>query len=279
MSLKNDFTCDTEFVKLLTRRNDVDLTIAALELARDAYPDLDFQETVSWIEEKSREFSGRITRQKNELGMLQELGRFLAEEQGIYGDHNCYQRAECSFLNRVIETGRGIPISLSVLYMAVGERLGIVLRGISAPAHFLVRYESIEGPLFVDPFSRGRILTPRQCKNWLRTLTGLSDQSIKSALKPVEPRAVIIRMLNNLKKLYCVQENWSAAWVIQHRLTLLQPASFLQRKDLAYISLRANRPGQAIDMLHSCLQSCPNEDREHLEVLLNRAREQLTLWN
>ena len=263
----------------MTHRTDVDLTTAALELSRDVSPDLDFRETFSWIDDRANELSGDVACSKSERDALQELGRCIALEQGIYGDHDCYRLPQSSYLNRVIETKRGIPIALSLLYMAVGKRVGIELKGVAAPAHFLVRYESVEGPLFLDPFFRGRIFTFSECRQWLENFTGLPPQAIESALQPVGPRKIILRMLNNLKTLYGKQKNWSAAWIVQHRLTALEPSSYRQRKDLAVVSLRVNRPGEAIDLLQSCLRSCSNDEQKELESLLDQAHNQIVRWN
>ena len=88
MSLDNEYHCDTEFVKLMTRRNDVDLTTAALELSRDVSPDLDFRETFSWIDDRANELSGCVACSKTERDALQELGRCIAGERGIYGEND-----------------------------------------------------------------------------------------------------------------------------------------------------------------------------------------------
>jgi len=67
------YECDNEFLKLLTRRNDVDLTIVALELARDVYPDLDFHTTLDWIDARAEELSGVVARAKADVDALREL--------------------------------------------------------------------------------------------------------------------------------------------------------------------------------------------------------------
>ena len=195
------------------------------------------------------------------------------------GDAGCYEKAESSFLNRVIETGRGLPITLSILYMAVAERVGIELRGVSAPKHFLTRYESVEGTLFIDPFASGRIVSHRECMRWLCEISGLRKSDVRASLKPAGPRSIVLRMLNNLKCLYVRQENWTAAWVVQHRLAALVPCSYQERRDLALISIRANRPGHAIDLLRSCLRTCPNQEKPALELHLQEANSQLCRWN
>jgi regulator of sirC expression with transglutaminase-like and TPR domain len=279
MSVPKQYECDFEFLKLLTRRRDVDLMTVALELARDAYADLDFRETFDWFETRAEELRGAIARAKSERDGLAELCRFISEDKGIFGDEESYDRPDGSYLHRVIETKRGIPLSLSLVYMGIGDRLGIDLRGVSAPMHFLTRYESVDGPLFIDAFSRGRILTYRQCRNWLTDLTRLPRGHIRSALKPVNARTIVIRMLNNLKAIYARQENWPASWKVQHRLTALQPASYQERRDLALISLHANRPGDALDLLESCLRVCPPEERDGLSRQLRQARSDIARWN
>jgi regulator of sirC expression with transglutaminase-like and TPR domain len=203
----------------------------------------------------------------------------LAERHRIHGDEACYEQAESSFLNRVIETGRGLPITLSILYMAVAERVGIDLRGVSAPRHFLTRYESVDGTVFIDPFARGRILSQRACVKWLAEISGLAKADVRSSLKPAASRTIVMRMLNNLKALYVKQEKWTPAWMVQHRLTALAPSSYQERRDLALISIRANRPGHAIDLLRSCLRSCPNKEKPALEHHLQEANAQLCRWN
>ncbi|HEV8069296.1 MAG TPA: transglutaminase-like domain-containing protein [Planctomycetaceae bacterium] len=279
MTAEPAYACDSEFLKLLTRRRDVDLTVLALELARDAYPGLEFRPVLEWLDCCAGQISGAIVKARGESESLQLLAECLAERHGIYGNDECYERADSSYLHRVIETGRGLPITLSVLYMAVAERVGIDLRGVSAPKHFLTRCESVAGTLFVDAYSRGRVLSRNECSRWLSQSIGLKRSDLRVALKPVGPRAIVIRMLNNLKVLYARQSNWTAAWMVQHRLTALQPASYQERRDLALISLHANRPGHALDLLRSCLRNCPDDEKATLEHHLQEASSQICRWN
>jgi regulator of sirC expression with transglutaminase-like and TPR domain len=152
MMIEADFSQDPEFSKLLSRRQDVDLTRAALELARDAQPKLDFEHTISWIGKRAEELHTHIIRVRSDREILRELVRCLAGTHGLHGDKQAFQRAECSYINRVIETGVGIPISLSVVYVAVAQAAGLELTGVAAPMHFLTRFDTVQGPLFVDAF-------------------------------------------------------------------------------------------------------------------------------
>ena len=146
-----------------------------------------------------------------------------------------YEQADSSFLNRVIETRRGIPISPSLLYVAVGQKLGLQVYGVAAPSHFLVACETGSERVFVDPFSQGRILEEPQAVEWLAELTGLAPSRIQTTFRPAGPREIIVRMLNNLKRLSVEQENWAALLPVQRRIVALSPGSYDNRRDLAVI--------------------------------------------
>lgn len=279
MDIDTDFSGDPEFCKLLARREDVDLIGAALELARDAQPKLDFEHTLGWIAKRSVEVRNHIHRMRGDREMLKELVRCLAGTHGLHGDKYAFQRAECSYINRVVETGVGIPISLSAVYVAVAQGAGLDLVGVAAPMHFLTRFDTIEGPLFVDGFHAGQILTYDECVDWLEALSGLSGEEIDQALEPATPREIIIRMLNNLKALHVTQESWEQAWLVQRRLLALHSMAFDHRRDLALIAIKSNRPGVAIDLLETCLKDCSPKDRPMIENHLQIAEHQLSKWN
>jgi regulator of sirC expression with transglutaminase-like and TPR domain len=110
------------------------------------------------------------------MAVLQAISDCLGGKHGLRGNEQAYERPDSSYLNRIIETSSGLPIALSILYMAVAERVRVDLHGVSAPRHFLLRYESAEGPLFIDPFSGGRVLDEQECTGWISELSGLSGR-------------------------------------------------------------------------------------------------------
>ncbi len=274
-----DFARDAEFTKLMARRNDVELTDAALELARDAYPQLDFAVAHEWIANRADEISSRILKVPTEEASLDLLAECLAVKHGLLGSREAYFQADSSYLNRVIETGHGIPISLSILYMAVANQAGLALQGVAAPGHFMTRYEAVDGPLFIDAFAAGEVLSLDQMLLRVTLSTGFSEDRALCVLEPASPRTIIIRMLNNLKSLYFEQEKWDAAWKVQHRLAALQPSSYEERRDLGLLSVKANRPGPAVDLLETCLKSATESEAPALESHLAEARRQLSQWN
>lgn len=278
-SYSTDFAGDSEFLKLLDRRFDVDLTVLALEVARDAYPKLNFAHTLEWIAQRGRELAAPLAGASGDRDALKILARSLSGTHGLHGSKDAYGSAESSYLHRVIETGVGIPISLSMVYMSVAQACGLDLAGVAAPMHFLTRYDAPEGPLFVDAFYNGRILSYADAIRWLHTISDCDHDEIEASLEPASPRDVAARMLNNLKALHIRNEHWDAAWRVQRRLTALEPAAFDTQRDLGLVALKANRPGEAIDLFEACLPRCPGDERTLVERHLNAARKLLATLN
>jgi regulator of sirC expression with transglutaminase-like and TPR domain len=279
MKSQEEFPTDVEFRKLRARRADIDLTVAALEIARDANPRLDFDHTLQCINKRSREFSGPMARAGSDRMVLKELSRCLSGQHGLHGDRGAFDRAESSYVNRVIETGLGIPISLSLVYVAVAQATGLDLVGVATPMHFLTRYDSMEGPLFLDAFHQGQVIEYDDCLSWCQSVTGMDLEQVEPLLEPASPREVIIRMLNNLKAVHVRSEDWSSAWKTQRRLAALHPGAYDHQRDLAYLAMKSNHPGQAIDVIEGCLKDCPDQDRPMLITQLRTAEHQVAELN
>lgn len=279
MSFLPSLEHDVQFMRLVRRETDVDLVTAALEIARDAQSDLDFEPSLMRLKKSVASLTHPVTQAGSDLEELKLLIRYMTEELNLHGDEDCFDAPESSYLNRVLESGRGIPISLSLIYLSVANDLGIPLEPIAAPAHFLTRLPTDHGNLYVDAFDDGRIMDEEECIAWLHDLTELPIPEIRRTLKPVDERSIMVRMLNNLKSVFGNQENWCPAWRVQQRLALLVPGSYRERRDLAILSLRAGRSGEAIDLLERCIQVCPPEERPMLQQHLKLAERQAPMWN
>jgi regulator of sirC expression with transglutaminase-like and TPR domain len=274
-----DYSADTEFSKLVARDSKIDLTIAALELARDADSSLDFAPTLGWIEQTANEIRPLIARTVSEHESLDVISQTIAIEYGIAGSQEAFEEAQGSFLNEVVRKKRGLPITLSVLYMAICERLSIDLQGVAAPMHFITRLESIEGPVFFDPYSGNRILTFDETVGWLSQITKWPATQVESCLEPASHREIITRMLMNLKSYYAMHENWAAAWIVLNRLSALSPSDYATGRDLAFIAGRANHTGTAVRLLKSLLTRCPEDERQAIEEELEVVEKQIHRWN
>jgi regulator of sirC expression with transglutaminase-like and TPR domain len=129
------------------------------------------------------------------------VSRYLFDELGFAGNKEAYYDWRNSCLDRVIETRTGIPISLSILMIEVGRRVGVELVGVGMPAHFLVR--SVEDDTtFFDPFDGGRQLDRDDARALFETITRGQAPWSDSHLDPTPNRAIVIRMLNHLKSVF-----------------------------------------------------------------------------
>ena len=279
MSVLQHYSQDEQFLRLVRREQDVDLVVAALEIARDDQPDLNFEETLKVLRRSVGQLTRPIAMAGADISELNVLVEYLTGELNLHGDFDCYDHAESSYLNHVIQTGRGLPIALSVVYMAVANELGIPLQGVAAPSHFLTRLQTDDTVVYVDPFRSGHIMEERECLKWLSEITEITVDELRPTLKPVSGRAIVVRMLNNLKTLFGNRNQWYSAWRVQNRLTLLSPGSYRERRDLAILTLRAGRYGQAVTQLETCLLSCSPEEKTLLNQCLNDARRQLPQLN
>lgn len=279
MSFEFDYSSDTEFNKLLAWRTDIDLIAAAQELARDVYPQLDFGFVSGWIHARAQELKQVIHRATSDREVLELVAKQITDEHEVIGADEAYNEPDGSFLHRVIETGHGIPISLTLLHIGVCRELGIDLQGVCSPRHFLGRLDTAEGPLFLDAFHGSRVMTQGETTAWLSDITNLPQREIARHLKPVGARPIIARMLNNLKVIYAERLDWNRLWVIQSRITALAPGEYAERRDLALAAVQADRAGLAIRLLKSLLSSCPPSDRSMLELHLKDAESKVHHWN
>jgi regulator of sirC expression with transglutaminase-like and TPR domain len=126
----------------------------------------------------------------------------LFDEGGFRGNQADYYDPANSYLPRVLQTRRGIPITLALLYKAVAERLGLAVEGIGAPGHFLVRLQDEDGPLLVDPFHGGRVLADEDAYRLMEAALGTAVPRRASLLPPVTPGAWLARMLRNLESIH-----------------------------------------------------------------------------
>lgn len=279
MSAIQSFQQDAQFLRLVRRDPDVDLVVAALEIARDEQPELEFAPTLERLKSSVASLTRSVALAGDDINELKLLIGHLTEELHLRGDERCFQEAQASYLNRVLESGRGLPITLSVVYMAIARELGIPLEGIAAPSHFITRLNSDAGIVYVDPFRCGHVMDEVECVEWLHEITELPTADIYPTLKPVGDRAIIIRMLNNLKSLFGSREQWISAWRVQRRLALLKPGSWRERRDLAILTLRAGRPGEAVSLLEQCIRVCTAQERPVLQHHLREAQKLVPQFN
>src|SRR5881296_3193851 len=179
----------------------IDLGHASLLIAREEYPDLDVGIYLARLDDMAASIRGRMKRAEGATSQIAHLNRLLFEEMGFRGNREEYYDPRDSFLNDVLDRRIGIPISLSMVYLEVGRRIGCRLAGVAFPGHFLVRTLGRETwpEILIDPFNRGQILTEQECRSRLLETYGGQVPYRPELLKRARNKEILQRMINNLK--------------------------------------------------------------------------------
>ncbi|HZI92774.1 MAG TPA: tetratricopeptide repeat protein [Patescibacteria group bacterium] len=204
----------------------IDLAGAALLFARDEYPDLDVAAYRSMLQRMSDEARPRVARViGNPFAAIDALNTYLFSEQGFRGNHAEYFDPRNSFLNEVLDRRRGIPITLSLVYMEVAAGAGFPVQGVGFPGHFLVRHASGDRELLIDPFHGGEILLAEDCRKRLALAYGDQVPLEARFFKTAGKRAILTRMLQNLLHVYAQAQDHERVLRVVERLGDLAPGS------------------------------------------------------
>ncbi|MBC7543135.1 MAG: tetratricopeptide repeat protein [Candidatus Sericytochromatia bacterium] len=234
--------------------NPVALLPAAFSIARMAYPELDPAPYVSQLSAWGAEVQGRIADVSYPMPRVRILREFIFKELGFTGNRDTYYDDRNSFLNDVIDRRKGIPISLSVVTLAIAEFAGMPVRGVGFPGHFLVRYMGDEDSyILFDPFTSGEILIEADCMTRLRAIYGPDAVFEPRMVEPVASRQIITRMLANLKGVYLQQKDYGNALAVVDRLMLIEPNRSVEHRDRGMLLLSLQRYQSAIASLRHYL--------------------------
>jgi len=181
----------------------LDLETGAFLVAKYRYPEVDMEPYRRWLDDMAAAIAPHLDPDLSVYRTIGLVNMQLFEKAGLQGDDVRYYDPDNSCLNRVIDRKRGIPITLSVIYLLVGQRLGLPVHGVGLPGHFLVRFSHPEETIWIDPFHRGRLLTREDC---IRHVRAMGYPFREHFLKPMKPRAILLRMLGNLHRIYVETE-------------------------------------------------------------------------
>ena len=271
---------------------------AALELARIEHPDLDVQAYLARLDE----LAGRVAALLQGLppaapenaadadpalpdlpDVVQALNTVLFEEAGLRGNSDDYTNPRNSLLDDVLDSGLGIPITLSVIYVEVARRIGLRLHGVSFPGHFLVMGDYGDGVVVIDTFFAVVTLSEEQMLGRIRHVLGdelPAHHYLSQLLVPAGKRETVVRMLRNLKGAYVGAEQLDKAIAVMDRLLLLVPddADELRDRGELYRQMDCFRP--ALDDLQSYLTLSPDAvDAEVVRAHVVQLRAQVRRLN
>lgn len=270
------------FATLVADDDGLNLLEAAASLAQDDHPQLDVQAVLSEVDGLARRLRERIARDAAPVQRLRLLTHFFHTELGFAGNLNNYYAADNSYMHRVLQTRRGLPIALAVLLLELAEQAGLRAAGVAFPGHFLVKCKVGLGEVVIDPFT-GESLSASRLDERLalyRQGSGLPEDlelPLKFFLRAATKRQILARMLRNLKEVHRAAEDWPRLLAVLQRLVILLPSDAAERRDRGLVLASLGAFAAAADDLAFYLAERPDasdapELRARLALLLDQAR-------
>jgi regulator of sirC expression with transglutaminase-like and TPR domain len=260
------------------RQKNIHVPHAALQLAHEiAYPDLDVKHGLTQIEQLAEEASPFIDASAPIKEQVAGLSHFLFYKRQFRGNHTDYSDPRNSFLNEVLERGWGIPISLSVLFVAVAELWEMPAFPISLPGHFIVGiHDAHDNLLFLDPFHQGKWLSYEDCQKLVAITTGHRGKLRPEWLQPAPPRDILLRMLNNLRIIYLQRNDWEHALRVIECMRYLMPDHPEHLRDMGLIHYHNGSMPQAAHYLNRYLEAKP--DASDANAIRRNVSKALQAW-
>lgn len=224
-------------------KDDHDINLAYANLLFSEYLTQPFDSSLylAFLDEMSETVQEGILSSATDLDRVESLNHYLFNDLKFSGNSQDYYRPDNSFLNKVLDLRAGIPISLSTIYLEIGWRLGLPVWGGGLPGHFIVGYGSVADPIYIDVFNQGRILSEDDCLTLCQVPASQRLTFREQFLKPVTKRAILSRMLLNLKQIYVKQEDWGAAYKTVDLMLIVQPGAGIEFRDRGLLAYRLDR--------------------------------------
>ncbi len=239
------------------------LAEGALVLAAEARPDLDIDLSLSALDELVERSRPLIDAANTPSNAVATLNHILFELEGFRGDKEQYDDPRNSFLDEVLSRRRGLPITLSILYVEVARRLGLEAYGIGFPGHFLAKISGVSdaaaGEIIVDPFF-ARILQKEDCVQRVKALTQGHRPDQDALFVPATTLEIYTRILNNLKILYLRNADGLSALGCFDRIVVLAPSAALEYRDRAFLLERLECTNAAIEDYSQYLELAPDHE-------------------
>ncbi len=251
------------FASLVADDASLSVIEAATAIAHDDYPALDCQAVLGEVDALAARLKARIAADAAPMQRLRLLNRFYFQELGFAGNVNDYYDAKNSYLHCVLQTRRGIPITLAVLYIEIATQVGLHASGVSFPGHFLVKLRMPQGEVVIDPFT-GQSMSREALEALLvpyrrrQSLPGSSSLPLALFLQPATPREIVARMLRNLKEIHRSADDWLRLHAVLQRLVILLPEAWEERRDRGLAAAELGAVKSAVADLSTYLEHVPH---------------------
>jgi regulator of sirC expression with transglutaminase-like and TPR domain len=235
----------------------VDLARAALLVAKEEYAQLPVDLYLARLDQMAEEVRDRLADETAPLVVLGELTDMLYGRRKFQGNRRAYYDPRNSFLNDVLDRGLGIPLTLGMVMLEVGWRLGLPLEGVNFPSHFLVRFRGDTLELLLDPFNEGRVRFQDQAQELLDQVYGGMVRVQDSFVRPSSRRDMLTRLLTNLKGIYVNVGDHARCLSAVERILLIHPTSRGENRARGMLLARLGRQDEAVEQLEAYLDLAP----------------------
>jgi regulator of sirC expression with transglutaminase-like and TPR domain len=247
--------------RIAASSGDASLAEGALLIAAEEYQDLDIDGYLQRIDSMGATLRRRLRSDISATEALLALNRYVFEELGFSGNADDYYDPRNSYLNDVIDRKLGIPITLAVLYIEIGRRIGLPLHGVSFPSHFLVKCVLREGAIVLDPYARGASLRLEDLQQRLQALINdveVDQTVLNTMLAPARPTDIFARMLRNLRAIHLSKGDRLKALNASNRIINLVPGAADEYRDRAQLYFELECFRAALADFHTYLRLKPD---------------------
>jgi regulator of sirC expression with transglutaminase-like and TPR domain len=257
---------------------DIRLDCAALHLARDVYPALSVNRYLHTLDELASEVAPRRPGLAANL-RYEAMRSVLVEEHNFTGHTTRADDPDNLYLNRVLDAGIGIPISLSVVWLEVARRLKWPVSGVALPGNFVVRFDDPERFVLANPYHEGRALSIDECRTMVEVRTRRGAFS-HAHLRPVDTRSILLRLLRNLRSIYLTRNDLPRLAGVLRRMHAVEPDGGVHIRDLAAVHARQGDMRRAAACLEVYLRGGPQgRDARLARSNLQQLHAALLAWN
>lgn len=251
----------------------MDLARCALLVAKEEYPQLSVELYLARLDQMAEEVRDRLADESAPLVVLHELLDMLYNRRGFGPNRKAYYDPRNSFLNDVLDRGVGVPLTLGIVLLEVGWRVGLPVEGVNFPGHFLVRFKGDALDLLIDPFEAGKIRFEDQAQELLDRAYGGMVRLQEPFLRTASRRDMLVRLLTNLKGVYLKVEDHPRALAAVERLLMVTPTAPAENRSRGVLLARLGRREEAATQLEAYLRVSPGAaDADRVEEMVKDLR-------
>lgn len=280
------------FTSLIARDDaSIDLVHAALLIAAEEYPGLDIDQYMdrlgelatrvyAHLETEQGQKAAGLSSTNEDMEKLHALNIVLFEQERFRGNRSHYYDPQNSFLNRVLDRRLGIPLTLSLLYIEIGKRLGLHIEGVGMPFHFIVRCTIQETSIYIDPYEKGKFLSEEDCRQRLAQVFKNESDLDPRWLEPLSQKQLLIRMLTNLKHIYIHKGDFQRALNACDRILLINPSMPVEVRDRGVVHFQLKYYARALHDLNTYLELSPHAtDLQEVRQQIKLIRQMIAMMN